>query len=326
MANAHFFPLIEPYTTGRLQADAIHSVYWEECGQPDGIPILFVHGGPGAGCSTFDRRFFDPDRFRIVLLDQRGCGRSRPLGELANNTIDLLVADFEQLRTQLGIERWHVFGGSWGSTLSLYYAQQYPERMLSLTLRGIWLLREMEIHWWFYELGCLQPELWKRFVEELPEDERGDLLEGYWRRLNDPDRKVALSAARAWSIYEGSSCTLLPNPEFSDMFAQEDLAWSLARLEAHYLRNQRFEPDTLLLDRVNRIRHIPAFAVHGRYDLVCPVKNLVDLKDAWPELDCEIVPDAGHSSHEPGITRELVAATNRIAATGTPVRDKKAGP
>ncbi len=322
MANAHFFPAIEPYNSGRLQVDAVHSVYWEECGWPDGIPILFVHGGPGAGCSAFDRRFFDPAKFRIVLVDQRGCGRSRPLGELTNNTIDHLVADYEQLRAQLGIERWHVFGGSWGSTLSLYYAQQHPERMLSLVVRGIWLLRDFEIHWWFYELGNLYPELWQKFVADIPESERGDLLEAYWRRLTSPDRAVAMSAAKAWSIYEGSSCTLLPNPEFSDMFANEDLAWSLARLEAHYMRNVRFQPDTLLLDRVGRLRDVPAFAVHGRYDVICPVKNLVDLKDAWPELDWEIVPDAGHSSHEPGITRELVAATNRIVATGSPVRAK----
>ncbi len=322
MANAHFFPAIEPYNSGRLQVDAVHSLYWEECGRPDGIPILFVHGGPGAGCSAFDRRFFDPAKFRIVLVDQRGCGGSRPLGELSNNTIDHLVADYEQLRAQLGIERWHVFGGSWGSTLTLYYAQQHPQRMLSLVVRGIWLLRDFEIHWWFYEVRNLYPELWQKFVAPIPESERGDLLEAYWRRLTSPDRAVALAAAKAWSIYEGSSCTLLPNPEFSDMFANEDLAWSLARMEAHYMRNVRFQPDTLLLDRVDRIRGIPAFAVHGRYDVICPVRNLVDLQDAWPELDGEIVPDAGHSSHEPGITRELVAATNRIAATGSPVRSK----
>jgi proline iminopeptidase len=320
MANPHFYPPLEPYTSGRLKVDSIHEIYWEECGRQDGIPVLFVHGGPGAGCSSFDRRFFDPARFRIVLVDQRGCGRSTPAGELANNTIDRLAADFEKIRALRGIDRWHVFGGSWGSTLSLYYAQQYPERVVSLVLRGIWLLREHEIRWWLYELGWLQPELWQRFAEELPESERGDLLEGYWRRLTGPDHAAALSAAKAWSIYEGSACTLLPNPEFAGMFAQEHMAWCLARLEAHFLRNQRFQPDTLLLDRVPLIRHIPAYAVHGRYDIVCPVKSLTDLAAAWPELDWEIVSDAGHSSHEPGITRELVAATNRIAASGSPVR------
>jgi proline iminopeptidase len=320
MANAHFYPPLSPYASGMVAVGGPHTLYWEECGNPHGVPILFVHGGPGAGCSEFDRRFFDPARFRIVLVDQRGCGRSRPQGELTDNTVAALAADFERIRALRGIERWHVFGGSWGSTLSLYYAQEYPRSVLSLVLRGIWLLRAHEIHWWLYELGWLFPELWQRFVSELPEAERGDLLEGYWKRLTGPDRAVALSAARAWSIYEGSACTLLPNPEFAGMFAQDDLAWCLARLECHYMRNERFRPETLLLDRVPRIRHIPAFAVHGRYDVVCPVKNLTDLAAAWPELDAEIVPDAGHSSHEPGITRALVAATNRIAATGSPER------
>jgi len=320
MANEHFYPEIEPYASGALSVDAPHELYWEECGNPDGIPVLFVHGGPGAGCSPFDRRFFDPARFRIVLLDQRGAGRSTPRGELEGNDPDALAADFERLRQSRGIDRWHVFGGSWGSTLSLHYAQEYPDRVLSLVLRGIWLLRDEEIRWWLYELGMIQPELWGMFTELIPEDEHDDMLEAYWRRLTGDDRETALAAAKAWSIYEGSSCTLLPNEEFADMFADPDLAWSLARLEAHYFRNVRFEPDTQLLDRVQRIRHIPAFAVHGRYDMVCPVKSFVDLRRAWPELDGVIVPDAGHSSHEPGITRELVAATGRIAETGSPVR------
>ena len=320
MANEHFYPPVEPFASGHLAVDGVHTLYFEECGVPDGIPILFVHGGPGAGCSKEDRRFFDPTRFRIVLFDQRGCGRSRPASELRDNTIDHLVADIERLRQELDIETWHVFGGSWGSTLALYYAQQHPDSVRSLVLRGIWFLREAEVRWWFYEMGWLQPELWRTFAEHLPEDERGDLLEGYWRRLVGDDREAAMAAARVWSVYEGSCCTLLPNPEFADAFAQDEMAWSLARIEAHYFRNGRFDPDTLLLDRVDRIRHLPAFAVHGRYDIVCPVRNLDDLRRAWPELDAEIVPDAGHSSHGPGITRELVAATRRIAATGTPVR------
>jgi proline iminopeptidase len=320
MANEHFHPEIEPYASGTLRVDAPHELYWEECGNPDGVPILFVHGGPGAGCTPFDRRFFDPTAFRIVLLDQRGAGRSTPRGELEGNDPDALAADLERLREARGIDRWHVFGGSWGSTLSLHYAEEYPDRVLSLVLRGIWLLRDEEIRWWLYELGMIQPELWGMFTDLIPEDERGDMLEAYWRRLTGDDRETALAAAKAWSVYEGSSCTLLPNEEFSDMFADPDLAWSLARLEAHYFRNVRFDPDTKLLDRAERIRHIPAFAVHGRYDMVCPVKSFVDLRRAWPELDGVIVPDAGHSSHEPGITRELVAATARIAETGTPVR------
>lgn len=320
MANEHFYPAIEPFASGHLAVDAVHDLYWEQCGTADGLPVLFVHGGPGAGCSPFDRRFFDPTAFRVVLFDQRGAGRSRPSGELRDNTADHLVADIERLRRTLDIETWHVFGGSWGSTLALYYAQQHPDRVRSLVLRGIWLLRDAEIRWWLHDARWLQPELWRRFAEHVPADERGDLLEAYWRRLTGTDRGVALAAARAWSTYEGAGCTLLPNPEFASMFAEDAMAWSLARLEAHYMRNARFAPDTLLLDRIARLRHIPAFAVHGRYDVVCPVRNLDDLRLAWPELDWVIVPDAGHSSHEPGITRELVAATRRIAATGSPVR------
>ncbi|MCG6956191.1 MAG: prolyl aminopeptidase [Gemmatimonadetes bacterium] len=320
MANEHFYPEIEPYASGALRVDEPHELYWEECGTPDGIPILFVHGGPGAGCTAYDRRFFDPERFRIVLLDQRGSGRSRPQGELSNNTTDHLVADFELLREERGIDRWHVFGGSWGSTLGLYYAQEYPARVLSLVLRGIWLMRDSEIRWWLEDIRNIHPELWRVFAEHVPVGERGDLLEAYWRRFTGDDREAALAAARIWSVYEGSSCTLLPNEEFAGMFDDPDTAWSLARLEAHYFRNVRFKPDTLLLDRVELIRHIPAFAVHGRYDVVCPVRGLDDLRNAWPELDSVIVPDAGHSSHEPGITRELVAATRRIAETGSPVR------
>jgi proline iminopeptidase len=325
MANAHFYPAIEPFASGRLAVDPPHDLYWEQCGVPDGIPIVFLHGGPGAGCTPFDRRFFDPTAFRIVLFDQRGAGRSRPAGELRVNTPDHLVADIERLRRELRIDTWHVFGGSWGSTLALYYAERHPDRVRSLVLRGIWLVRAAELRWWLYDLRWVQPELWRAFAEHVPEAERGDLLEAYWRRLTGDDREVALAAARAWSTYEGASCTLLPNPEFAGMFAEEAMAWSLARLEAHYFRNNAFTPDTLLLDQAGRIRHIPAFAVHGRYDVVCPVRSLDDLRLAWPELDWEIVPDAGHSSHEPGITRELVAATRRIAATGSPVRPRPAG-
>lgn len=320
MANDHFHPPIEPYESGTLDVDSLHQLYWEECGNPRGIPILFVHGGPGAGCSPFDRRFFDPAAFRMVLVDQRGAGRSRPPGELRDNTADHLVADLERLREARKISTWHVFGGSWGSTLAMYYAQEHPDRVRSLVLRGVWLVRDAEIKWWLYDVRWLQPELWRGFAEYVPENERGDLLEAYWQRLTGGDRATALAAARAWSIYEGSSCTLLPNAEFAGMFAEDAMAWSLARLEAHYFRNARFTPDTLLLDRIDRIRHIPAFAVHGRYDIVCPIRSLDDLHRAWPELDCVIVPDAGHSSHEPGITRELVAATRRIAEAGSPVR------
>jgi proline iminopeptidase len=320
MANEHFFPEIDPFDSGIMSVDEPHQLYWEQCGNPEGEPILFLHGGPGAGCSEVDRRFFDPGYFRVVLLDQRGCGRSSPIGELSNNSMADTVRDIEQLREQLGIERWHVFGGSYGSTISLYYSQECPERCKSLTLRGIWMLREQEIDWWLYRMRFIQPELWQKFADFIPKAERGDLLEAYWQRLTGDDPELALSAAKHWAIYEGSCCTLLPNEEFASHFEDEDTAWAVARLEAHYFRNHRPQPDTQLLDRVSRIRHIPAFAVHGRYDIVCPIKSLIDLSNVWPELDYAIAPTAGHSSHEPGITRELVAATNRIKDSGQPGR------
>lgn len=320
MANEHFFPPIEPYETGTLKVSDPHELYWEQCGNPEGDPILFLHGGPGAGCSEQDRCFFDPAHFRIVLLDQRGSGRSTPVGDLTDNTMAHTASDIEELREQLGIERWHVFGGSYGSTMSLYYAQEFPGRCKSLVLRGIWLLREEEIDWWLYRIRMIQPELWQEFAGFIPEEERGDLLEAYWNRLTGADRNLALQAAKHWAMYEIACCTLLPNPEFASHFDEPDAAWAVARLEAHYFRNVKPEPDSMLLDRVEQIRQIPAFAVHGRYDIVCSVKNLIDLADRWPELDTEISPDSGHSSHEPGITKELVAATNRIVSTGSPKR------
>ena len=321
MANEYFFPPIEPFETGTLEVDKPHRLYWEQCGKPDGDPILFLHGGPGAGCSEQDRCFFDPAHFRIILLDQRGSGRSVPVGDLTANTMAHTAQDVEQLREQLGIESWHVFGGSYGSTIALYYAQKFPERCKSLVLRGIWLLREEELNWWLYGIRMIQPELWQEFAGFIPKQEQDDLLEAYWKRLTGSDQELALQAARHWAMYEISCCTLLPNAEFASHFDDPDTAWAVARLEAHYFRNVKPVPDGMLLDRVDRIRHIPAFAVHGRYDIVCSVKNLIDLAGRWPELDTFISPDSGHSSHEPDITRELVAATNRIVRNGSPERN-----
>lgn len=320
MAPPGLYPAIEPFHTATLAVSRLHAIYYEQCGNPNGAPVLFVHGGPGAGCSTTDRRFFHPGAFRVVLVDQRGAGRSTPLGEIAENTIDDLVADFEAVRRQLGIERWHVFGGSWGSTLGLYYAQRHPERVLSLCLRGIWLLRQLEVDWWLYGLRALAPEAWRAFAEHLPADRRHDLLEGYWDLFHSPDHGVARAAAKAWAAYEGVACTLLPNAEFLSSLTNDHTSWALARLEAHYLRNQRFAPDDRLLQDLDRIRHIPAFLVHGRYDLVCPLVGADDLHRAWPEASYCVVDDAGHSSHEPGIARQLVAAMDRVAATGSPRR------
>lgn len=318
VVTEHFYPAIEPFASGELEVDAPHVLYWEQCGNPDGEPVLFLHGGPGAGCSDADRRFFDPAHFRIVLFDQRGCGRSRPVGELSNNSPQHLIQDIESLRTKLGIDTWHVFGGSWGSTLSLFYAQEHPEAVRTLTLRGIWLLRQEELDWWLYGMRMIQPERWDEFAEQVPASERHDLLEGYWQQFHSDDRELALQAASKWAMYEISSCTLLPNPEFSALFEVPDVAWAVARLEAHYFRNVRFDPDDRLLQRVDRVRSIPAFIVHGRYDIICPIKSAIDLHAAWPESSLVIVDDAGHSSHEPGIAKELVAATNRIRDFGSP--------
>jgi proline iminopeptidase len=318
MAPPGLYPAVEPFSLERLAVSARHTLYLEQCGNPRGIPALFVHGGPGAGCSATDRRFFDPQAFRVVLVDQRGAGRSAPLGELLDNTIDALVADFERVREHLGIDRWHVFGGSWGSTLGLYYAQRHPERVLSLCLRGIWLLRQLEIDWWLYGLRAFAPEAWRTFAEHLPADRRDDLLEGYWRILTGADQAAARAAAMAWATYEGAACTLLPNPEFLSLLANPTTSWALARLEAHYMRNQRLTPDDRLLRDVALVRHIPAFLVHGRYDLVCPPLGADDLHRAWPEASYVVVDDAGHSSHEPGIARQLVAAMDRVARSGSP--------
>lgn len=314
------YPAIEPFTVERLAVTPLHTLHVEQCGNPQGVPVLFVHGGPGAGCSATDRRFFDPAHFRIVLVDQRGAGRSTPLGELQDNGIDDLVADYETIRTRLGIDTWHVFGGSWGSTLGLYYAQRHPERVRSLCLRGIWLLRDLEVDWWLYGLRHLMPEAWREFAEHVAADRRTDLLEAYWELFHHADADVARAAARAWATYEGVACTLLPNPEFLAGLNNDHTSWALARLEAHYIRNQRFSPDDRLLRDLDRIRQIPTFFVHGRYDLVCPIAGADDLHRAWPEADYAIVDDAGHSSHEPGIAKQLVAAMDRVAKTGSPKR------
>jgi len=319
MTMRDLYPEIEPFESGTLQVDDTHSLYWEQCGNPDGEPVLFIHGGPGAGCSGRDRRFFDPKFFRVILIDQRGSGRSKPVGELKDNTTDHLVQDFERLRERLGIETWHVFGGSWGSTLGLYYAEAHPERCRSLVLRGIWLFREEDLEWWLYGMRRIQPERWQEFADLVPEADRGNLMEAYWNMLIGDDRELALEAARRWSIYEIASCTLIENPEFLSMFTDEEAVWSLARLEAHFFRNERFTPDNLLLDRIDRIRKIPGFIVHGRYDVICPIEGAFELHRKWPESTYRVVEDSGHSSCEPGITSELVMACDRIRDTGSPV-------
>lgn len=312
MPRTELFPPIEPFQTGRLAVDDLHTLYWEQCGNPRGVPVVFLHGGPGAGASPTHRRFFDPARWRIVILDQRGAGRSTPLGETRANTTEHLIADLERLRFHLGIERWHLFGGSWGSTLGLAYAQAHPERVLGLMLRGIFLMRRSEIDWFLQHMRTFQPEAWERFAGHVPEDERHDLLEAYWRRLNDPDPARCKAAARVWSLYEGACSTLLPNPDLASTAAEDAYALGVARVEAHYFRHNLFEPETRLIDGVHRIRHIPAVIVQGRYDIVCPPVAAYELHKAWPEAELVIVPDAGHSAMEPGIRAALIAATERF--------------
>lgn len=304
------YPPIEPYDSGMLPLDDVHTMYWETSGTPEGVPVLFLHGGPGGGCSPEHRRFFDPAFFRAVLFDQRGAGCSTPVGEATRNTTQQLIADIERLREYLGIERWLVFGGSWGSTLALAYGQAHPGRCLGFLLRGIFLGRPGEIEWFLYGLKNVFPEAWHTFAGMLPEEERRDLLRGYLKRLFDPDPRVHLPFARAWSEYEGSCTTLLPNPELVRHFADEALG--LARLEAHYFAHHCFLAPGELLGGIDRIRHLPAAIVQARYDMVCPIVNADELARAWPSARYVVVPDAGHSVWEPPVRAAVMAELNRF--------------
>lgn len=310
--RSELYPETEPYNTGMLALDGQHRMYFEESGNPRGAPVLFLHGGPGAGAAAAHRRFFDPQHYRIVIFDQRGAGRSTPLGDITDNTTPLLIADIEQLRETLGIARWLVFGGSWGSTLALAYAEAHPQRCTGLILRGIFLCRDSEIDWFLYGLRNLFPEAWNAFTAPIPESERSDLLSAYHRRLTDPDPAVHMPAARAWSTYEGSCSTLLPSPETVAYFAGDVVALGLARIEAHYFKHDIFLPQNSLLDNIGRIRNIPGVIVQGRYDAVCPIVSADDLHRAWPEAEYIIVPDAGHSAWEPGICAALVRAAEQF--------------
>ena len=310
--RTELFPEIEPYSAGILKLDGVHAMYWEQSGNPEGAPVLFLHGGPGAGASAAHRRFFDPVHYRIVIFDQRGAGRSTPLGELRDNTTLHLVADIERLRDHLGIERWLVFGGSWGSTLALAYGEAHPERCAGFILRGVFLCRSSEIEWFLYGLRTLFPEAWRTFAEVIPATERGDLLAAYYRRLADPDPAVHVPAARAWSTYEGVCSTLLPSAETVAHFAGDGVSLGLARVEAHYFSHGIFLPENSLLGNVGRLRHLPCIIVQGRYDAVCPIATADEVHRAWPESEYIVVPDAGHSAWEPGIRAELVRATERF--------------
>lgn len=308
------YPPIQPFRSFTLPVSDLHTLYVEECGHPQGIPVVFLHGGPGAGCTENHRRYFDPARYRIVLFDQRGCGRSTPHAELRDNTTWDLVADIERIREHLEIARWLVFGGSWGSTLGLAYAEAHPERVTGLILRGIFLCRPRDIHWFYQEgASAIFPDYWQDYLAPIPETERGDLLAAYQRLLTGPDELRRMAAAKAWSLWEGRTATLLPDRATTDYFGHPHVALSLARIENHYFVHHAFlAPDQLCRD-AGRLAEIPGVIIHGRYDMVCPLEQAWALSQAWPEAELQIIPGAGHAASEPGIVDALVRATDRFA-------------
>jgi proline iminopeptidase len=304
------YPEIHPYVTHTLAVEHPHELYIEECGNPNGVPMLFVHGGPGAGCEDYHRRFFDPELYRIILFDQRGCGRSTPHAALEGNTTQALVADMEAIRTHLDIEQWLLFGGSWGSTLSLVYAETHPERVKGLVLRGIFLCRPHEIQW-FYQEGASRifPDLWQEYLAPIPEAERGDLLHAYHWRLTGEDELHRMAAAKAWSLWEGRTSTLRGSEAVEGHFGNPFTALSLARIESHYFVNDSFLEPEQILNNAERLQDIPGIIVQGRYDVVCPAESAWQLHQAWPKSRLHIIADAGHSAAEPGTIDALVRAT-----------------
>lgn len=314
--TSSLFPAIEPYRTGMLPVDDTHTLYWEESGNPDGQPVIFLHGGPGGGTAPNHRRFFDPAHYRIVLFDQRGAGKSLPLGEYRNNTTALLVDDIEKIRVMLGIEQWLVFGGSWGSTLALAYGEAHPERCLGFVLRGIFLCTKAEVEWFVNGMKWFFPEVHQRFAEGVPAEERHDLLQAYAKRLFSDDPAIYTEAARNWSRYEGSCIFLLPQPDTIADFESDAMCIGLGRLEAHYMINGAFMREDQLIEDIGRIRHLPAVIVQGRYDVVCPPVTAHRLHQAWPEASLQMIADAGHSGGEHGIAAALVEATNQFKKSG----------
>jgi len=314
-AVSWLYPPIEPNRTGMLKVSDVHTIYWEESGNPNGKPAVFLHGGPGGGSDPKVRRFFHPAKYRIVVFDQRGCGKSTPYASLEANTTWDLVSDIEKLREHLGIAKWQVFGGSWGSTLALAYAEKHPDRVTELVLRGIFLLRKKEIDW-FYQEGAsiIFPDAWEPYLAHIPEAERGDLVKAYHKRLTHEDHQVRLAAAKIWSGWEGATSKLLPDAAFTGHYEEDEFALAFARIEAHYFANRGFfAVDDQLLRDAGKIRHIPGVIVQGRYDVVCPIFSAWALHRAWPEADLIVSPDAGHSAWEPPNCRALVAATDKFA-------------
>lgn len=309
------YPQREPFNEGKLKVSDLHTIHYEESGNPQGKPIVLLHGGPGGGCPPYYRQFFNPEKWRLIMFDQRGCGKSTPHAELRENTTWELVADIEKLREHLNIDKWVVFGGSWGSTLSLAYSQTHPERCKGLILRGIFMLRKKEIDW-FYQEGAsyIFPDAWEEYLKPIPPEERHDMLTAYYKRLTSDDMKVRLEAARAWSIWEASTSRLFLDKGLMQIFGESQFADAFARIESHYFINKGFfEHDDQLLRNVDRIRNIPAVIVQGRYDVVCPMISAWELHKAWQEAELIVVPDAGHSMSEPGITSALIGATDKFS-------------
>ena len=310
------YPPIEPYNEGKLKVSELHTIHYEESGNPSGKPVIFLHGGPGGGISPMYRQYFDPQKWRIVIFDQRGCGRSKPYAELKENTTWDLVSDIEQLREHLKIDKWVVFGGSWGSTLALAYSQTHPDSCKGLILRGIFMLRPSEIGW-FYQWGAsnIYPDAWQEYLKPIPEAERDDLLSAFYKRLTSEDRQVRLEAARAWAVWEASTSKLIPSTRSKERFSMAEFAEAFARIECHYFVNKGFfERENQLLENIDRISSLPGVIVQGRYDVVCPMITAWELHQAWQNAELIVVPDAGHSISEPGIKDALIKATDRFAA------------
>lgn len=311
--SAGLYPSIEPFNTGFLSVSERHTLYYEQVGNPAGKPVVFLHGGPGGGVIPDYRRYFDPKKWHVILFDQRGCGQSQPFADIEENTTWDLVADIEKLRTHLALPRWAVFGGSWGSTLALTYAITHPGMCTDLFLRGIFLLRKKEIDW-FYQEGCsrLFPDLWQSYLEPIPESERDDLVAAYYRRLTSTDAATRQRAAKAWSVWEGSTSKLLFDPASAGKFGNDEFADAFARIECHYFTNRGFLPDdNFLLDNAEVLKNIRAVIVHGRYDVICPVENAWQLHQALPQSVLHIIADAGHSLSEPGITNKMIEYTDK---------------
>lgn len=314
MTRLTLYPPLSPYRQLSLPVEAPHVLHVEECGNPDGLPVVFLHGGPGAGCEQYHRRFFDPERYRIVLFDQRGCGRSAPHASLELNTTQALVADVERIREHLHIDKWVVFGGSWGSTLGLAYAEAHPDRVLGLILRGVFLCRRQDIQWFYQDGAChIFPDFWQDYLAPVAPEERSDMVSAYHRLLTGDDEIRRMGAAKAWSVWEGRTATLHTNPDVVSHFCDPHVALSLARIECHYFMHDTFLRPNQLVENAVRLKNIPGVIVHGRYDVVCPVDQAYDLHQAWPEAELKIIPDAGHSATEPGIVDALVQATRDMA-------------